>query len=133
MTNQSPELRWIRVAAADRRRVWLGIPRDEKWKWIIQQRAVIEVTNRLETVFGSVSVVLQPLAKSAVIETQMVIILTKSAAFATATCDRDGVHPVVWMKKRLIHLEKVRNDAIETGADYRCDWPRWSLSFKIST
>ena len=27
--------------------VWLGIPRDEKWKWIILQRAVIEVTNRL--------------------------------------------------------------------------------------
>ena len=47
MTNQSPELRWIRVAAADRRRVWLGIPRDEKWKWIILQRAVIEVTNRI--------------------------------------------------------------------------------------
>ena len=47
MNNQSPGLRWIRVAAADRCRVWLGIPRDEKWKWIILQRAVIEVTNRL--------------------------------------------------------------------------------------
>ena len=52
--------------------VWLGIPRDENGNGLSCKELLSKSRIDFETVFGSVSVVLQPLAKSAeLIETQM--------------------------------------------------------------